>query len=337
MTPLLHQEDVNEFPWINIDEQTRAMIALTRWAVQERQEAVHFYSDGSVKNHGTEDISLSFGSVFQCVDGSYQRAVTGTTSDYASSTKAELVGLLATVLCCPRDRNAIIHIDNMAVVLQFNSLVKNRHSATPRQLIRSTYANWWAVIHEAYLQQGSKVKVRWVRGHNGNEGNEAADKLANKAHNGGLLPWTLNTKHNSSIRTHLTFCGHPAEDDLRGILKQQSALRNHYDWTTQNRVKQHIKQWDEIEWRSSLAIIHDYNPAGGFFTSQGDCDNRAHRIKKIHGMLPTMRYMHYWKPRLYRTDRCRVCLSDVENTSTHGSATSRWRNVKKHGKLHWMQ
>ncbi|KAF9943995.1 hypothetical protein BGZ72_002952, partial [Mortierella alpina] len=155
------QNDGLDFPSIGIDSQTKQMIAQTRWALSGRTEAVHFYSDGSLIKQGTNDISMSFGSVFRCVDGSHQRAIYGTTTGFASSTKAELIGLLATILCCPRDQQCVIHIDNQAVVTKFSSLVKHRNRATARQKLRSTYALWWDIVNKAYIQQGKQVNVQW--------------------------------------------------------------------------------------------------------------------------------------------------------------------------------
>lgn len=57
-----------------------------------------------------------------------------------------MLGLLATIGCCPQGKEAIIYIDNSAVIQQVSVLVKNRTQPTFRQKTRTTYAVWWEVI-----------------------------------------------------------------------------------------------------------------------------------------------------------------------------------------------
>ncbi|KAK3805184.1 MAG: ribonuclease H-like domain-containing protein [Benniella sp.] len=138
---------------------------------------------------------MAFAVVVEQADGKFYTAVSGRASGFASSTKAELTGLLAAILASPRDKTVTIKIDNMAVVTQFQTLVKQRPFCTERQKLRSPYSVWWAAVYNAYIHQGSKVSVSWVRGHQGNKGNEAADKAAKSAHNGVVWEWDA-SKHN---------------------------------------------------------------------------------------------------------------------------------------------
>ncbi|KAK3825940.1 MAG: hypothetical protein J3Q66DRAFT_385032 [Benniella sp.] len=201
----------------------------------------------------------------------------------------------------------------MAVVTQFQTLVKQRPFCTERQKLRSPYSVWWAAVYNAYIHQGSMVSVSWVRGHQGNKGNEAADKAAKSAHNG--IVWEFDASKHNDMPCHAYFNNTTVEDDLRQLLKLQSVARNHQTWIRQNRTQKNIRDWTQVEWRSSLAIIHDRNAPKGLFTSMADCHNRAHRVKKLHGMLPTLTYMKHWKPDLYAEDTCRRCLEEPEDTN----------------------
>lgn len=299
-------------PGVLVDDESWNMVMITRWALEQRSEPIVLYSDGSLKHMGNEKVSMSFASVYKCVDDTYQIAVRGRTTGFASSTKAELVGLFASVLCCPEGKDVIIYIDNNAVVAQFRTLVENRSKATPRQIHRSTFATWWEAVYEAYVKQGRKVKVRWIRGHSGEDGNEAADRWANNAHQLPTEPWTLDSQYWEKKGAQCWMRDTLIEDDLRKVLKLQSVVRNHYAWTKLQRTQRHIGEWKEIDWKSTMAVVHDGNLTGGRFTSQGDCQRRAHRIKKLHGMLPTLDYMRRWKPNLYPSDICRRCNRTTE-------------------------
>ena len=108
------------------------------------------------------------------------------------------------------------------------------------------------------------------------------------------------------------FAGHNADQDLREIMKLQSAARHHHRWLSQNRTKDHIKDWEAVAWTPTLRIMHNNNSPLRLFTSVADCRMRSHRIKKLHGMLPTLKEMKKRLPEVYTTDICQRCLTDVE-------------------------
>ncbi|KAI1320076.1 hypothetical protein EDD11_002047, partial [Mortierella claussenii] len=102
------------------------------------------YSDGSLIAAGTDNIAMAFSVVdtSQATGDTLQGRVDG----YASSTKAELMGLIAAVIAQPKEQDLLIHLDNSAVVQQFEELVKKRQTALPRKRQRATYAGLWAVL-----------------------------------------------------------------------------------------------------------------------------------------------------------------------------------------------
>jgi ribonuclease HI len=313
----------------------------------EGQGPLEFYSDGSYFEDGPKPVSMAFGVVTMDQQTQrYRTVISGKTVGYASSTKAELVGLLATIMVCPRGTNATIYIDNEAVVQQFERLVENRETATARKRLRSPYAVWWAVIARAFEHQGRRIQVEWVKGHSGNPGNDMADIAAKEAHSKDA--WSLDLSKHTDMKCHALFKGQLVEDDLRQVLKKQSTARVHQRWANQGRTQAWIKKWEEVEWRSTIAIVHSRKSPRSLFTSTADCAKRAHRIKKLHGSLPTGTYMHQWRPDLYEDSWCRICEAVKEDTThvwrcpdTMESQKEGWEEamslVTEVGKKAWQQ
>ncbi|KAF9914656.1 hypothetical protein BX616_007844 [Lobosporangium transversale] len=184
-----------DLPGLIFDTETQKMIRAARQALRRRSGARCLYSDGSYSPHYSARARVSFGVTFLDEDGIYRPAVYGTVQDIndsrGPSSKAEIVGFLAAILCCPRYQPAAIFIDALSVVHGFvNHIQSNTIPSKPSR----PNAEWWKLVQTAYAQQGRMVVAAWIPGHSGVEGNEAADKLATTSHSSRLLPWDLVNK-----------------------------------------------------------------------------------------------------------------------------------------------
>ncbi|KAF9403898.1 hypothetical protein BGZ76_007172, partial [Entomortierella beljakovae] len=77
-------------------------------------------SDGSMINADSDNIVMAFGVVDNT--NSITRSVGGRTGGYASSTKAELMGLLAAIVAAPPEQNILVELDNQAVAILFKQM-----------------------------------------------------------------------------------------------------------------------------------------------------------------------------------------------------------------------
>ena len=64
-------------------------------------------------NMGKAECAMAF-----AVVGQEQATVQGTTKGFASSVKAELMGLIAGIIATPLEQDVCIHLDNQAVILR---------------------------------------------------------------------------------------------------------------------------------------------------------------------------------------------------------------------------
>jgi ribonuclease HI len=99
------------------------------------------YSDGSMVQAGTPECAMAIGVVDFSTGTTH--TVSGRTHGHASSLKAELTGLLVTVVAMPPAQDNLIRIDNQDVVTQYQSLVANRNKVLPRKRQRATQAGLW--------------------------------------------------------------------------------------------------------------------------------------------------------------------------------------------------
>ncbi|CAO3569184.1 unnamed protein product [Mortierella alpina] len=287
---------------------------------QEQQEAIlaartprtpevrHLYSDGSLMNAGTTECSMSFGVV-----GEQQQALRAKTTGFASSTKAELMGLIAAILAVAPDQDVILHLDNKAVVTQYQTLVASRDRATVRDKLRSNNYLEWGVVHRICNERTGTTEVKWVRGHNDDHWNERADAEAKAAQRDLGTPWTVDTTAQEEVRYTAQLQGVTMECDPRHVLKMQTSRRWHQSWRAQKRTKKNVPDYDTVDWPGTLAIVHNNQAVNTFFSSQNDTRSRTHRIKKLHGMLPTMAVMRQRHSDLYPDDKCRICTTHVED------------------------
>ncbi|KAG0283984.1 hypothetical protein BGZ98_006086, partial [Dissophora globulifera] len=243
-------------------------------------------SDGSLIDSGKQSVAMAFG--VADLSQPEVKTIQGRTDGYASSGKPELMGLFAAIISAPAEQDILIRLDNQAVVQQYQHLVKQRLDTLPRKRQRSNFAGIWAALHKVVQERPGSVEVGWVRGHGTDTGNTMADKLATTAARAETVPWAVDLSMQEDI-SKFAYCQDTmVEIDLRQQLKQQTTLRRHQAWTTQRRVKRALPYLEDIEWRSTLSMVHSKRPVHTFFSSALDTSNRTHRIKKLHGMLPTL-------------------------------------------------
>ncbi|KAF9271472.1 hypothetical protein BGZ68_003571, partial [Mortierella alpina] len=269
------------------------------------------HCDGSMIEAGTDAIAMAFGAVD--TSETTIRTAQGRVSGHASSTKAELMGLLVAISSAPAAQDIIVRLDNYAVVQQYQVLVANRSSTLSRKRQRANFAALWAVLAKVVAERPGSTAVEWVRGHSTDHGNILADGVATSAVRRDTPAWQVDLSQQDELKMLATCAGTPTEMDVRQFLKQQTTMRHHQALLAQKTIIRAIPAFEEVEWRSTLSTIHDRRPVHTFFSSQSDTRNSTRRVKKLFGLLPTMNVMHARHPNLYENTTCRVCEAQPED------------------------
>ncbi|KAF9203867.1 hypothetical protein BGZ49_005946 [Haplosporangium sp. Z 27] len=140
-----------------------------------------------------------------------------------------------------------------------------------------------------------------------------ADSAATFAVRRDTKPWQVDLSAQRDITFWAKCHKELVEIDLRQLLKQQSTIRRHQAFTTQRRVKRALPDMSDIEWRSTLSIVHDKRAVHTFYSNAKDTRQRTHHLKKLLGMLPTLNSMYARHPNLYPDAICNVCDIQVED------------------------
>ncbi len=268
----LSESNQHSFNYVRMPQEQQPAIIAAR--TPSTPEVRHLYSDGSLMNAGKPECSMSFGVV-----GEQQQPIRAKTTGFASSTKAELMGLIAAITAVAPDQDLVVHLDNEAVVTQFHTLVANRDRATVREKLRSNNYLEWGVTHRICTERLGTTDVEWVRGHNNNYWNERADVEAKAAQRDPGTPWTVDITAQEDVRYVVQLRDTTLEGDARTVLKMQTTRHWHQRWRAQKRTKSNIPDYDNVDWPGTLAIVHDNKAVNTFFSSQNDTRARTHRIK----------------------------------------------------------
>jgi len=95
------------FPTITFDNETAEYNLLARDSLERQLGVHHLYSDGSFNNVDDDaNTRMSFAEAYKNVGKTYEPAISGTVLGHASSTRVEIIGILAAILCCPRNHPA---------------------------------------------------------------------------------------------------------------------------------------------------------------------------------------------------------------------------------------
>ncbi|GBB92581.1 hypothetical protein RclHR1_20250009 [Rhizophagus clarus] len=156
-----------------------------------------FYTDGSLINLGSPDVSMGWLWVQIIPDAGYLNSVAtyahGTIRNWPSSTRAKAVAIYAALSATPEDSVISIYTDSQTAIDGLRSCVSSTYTNS-RFYYKTTNFELWAFIECCIYEKRLTVLSVKVKGHDGNYWNEFAYSLANSAHQSDdvfLLPNAL--------------------------------------------------------------------------------------------------------------------------------------------------
>ncbi|PKB95566.1 hypothetical protein RhiirA5_436482 [Rhizophagus irregularis] len=144
-----------------------------------------FFTDGSLINLGTPDVSMGWSWMQIVPDAGFPNSIAtyahGLIRDNPSSSRAEAAAIYAVLTISPRDSEVIIYTDSQTAIDGLRSCSSFVYSNS-RLYYKTTNFELWAIIERTILSKNLTVFFVKVKAHSGNYLNDFADSLANTAH-----------------------------------------------------------------------------------------------------------------------------------------------------------
>ncbi|KAJ2106782.1 hypothetical protein IW146_007624 [Coemansia sp. RSA 922] len=242
-----------------------------------------------------------------------------------SSTTAEVMAILATIAVLPLDINTTICCDLQAALALIHKLQGEEDDSWRKSPL--TYLVQFFILH--IRSHTTALMLKWVRGHAGNKGNEAADKEANAAQKTQREGWWTLWLGALPEQPYWVCAGKSvAPYKIGGIVKHQEEA-----WALQHLLKRvcaanaeaairenDLKEMlDVLNWLAASSNGTWTRKNSWRHTNSRDSNLRGFVIGTLFGLLPVALCEWAWYPHSYpqaEWRNCPLCHTKVE-TQVH--------------------
>ncbi|GET54698.1 ribonuclease H-like domain-containing protein [Rhizophagus irregularis DAOM 181602=DAOM 197198] len=244
-----------------------------------------FFTDGSLINLGTPDVSMGWSWMQIVPDAGFPNSIAtyahGLIRDNPSSSRAEAAAIYAVLTISPRDSEVTIYTDSQTAIDGLQSCFSSIYSNS-RLYYKTTNFELWAIIERTILSKNLTVLPVKVKAHSGNYLNDFADSLANTAHTASS-----------------------------SILISGMDLASAHDFVLiyDNDVVYYIVDWELTWFTLNFKPSHDAS-----FTPEHASRHLTFKFKLFLDDLPTLEKLKRTRPDLYMDElTCRSCIDRMED------------------------
>ncbi|GBC53064.1 ribonuclease H-like domain-containing protein [Rhizophagus irregularis DAOM 181602=DAOM 197198] len=257
-----------------------------------------FYTDGSLINLGTPDISMVI-------------------HNWPSSTRAEIAAIHAALTVTPPSSTVTIHTDSQSAIDGLRLCATFSYSNS-RLYYKTTNFELWAIIEHLISSKSLSVTAVKVKGHSSNFYNDYADSLANSAHTSPFAILLSDLDHVSPHDFLLKYDDILCESNPRRLFKQYSQMLwmhglthlSHFNFTIiLSSIPDFVIDRDLTWFSLNSEPQHDAS-----FTRAHASSHRTFKFKLFLEDLPTLEHLKRIRPDLYIDIlTCRSCLDSKED------------------------
>ncbi|GET66400.1 RNA-directed DNA polymerase from mobile element jockey-like [Rhizophagus irregularis DAOM 181602=DAOM 197198] len=271
-------------PPITIESSAAAVFAASPLVVSSDSRYT-FFTDGSLINLGTPDVSMGWSWMQIVPDAGFPNSIAtyahGLIKDNPSSSRAEAAALYAVLTISLRDSEVTIYTDSQTAIDGLRKCSTHTYSNS-RLYYKTTNFKLWAIIERTILSKNLTVLPVKVKAHSGNYLNDFVDSLANTAHTAS-----------SSIL----------------ISGMDLASAHDFVLTYDNDIVYYIVDWKLTWFTLNFRPSHD-----AYFTFEHASRHLTFKFKLFLDDLPTLEKLKRVRPDLYMDElTCRSCINRMEN------------------------
>jgi len=270
-----------------------------------------FYTDGSLKDPGTDTMKMGIGWVqiesFPSNKGSFSAQV----ERFPSSTRSEIYAILSALTTAPRCCTIMLYLDNETAVKDMLSLLSGANKFNFNHQASPNYVLWLAIKFIIYTMD-LKVSVKWVKAHSKNVHNDEADKLAKSGRNDDIFD--LSTSFLPDSFHILSWYKIPIDLPTRDFVKicnRAKTFNNVFNSHRLTKLKD-LSQCNKVDWSLTQSIISSSFIDDG--TSFKNTRLKAFQVKCFTQELPCLNTLQIRRPDLYTPDwKCASCRREQED------------------------
>ncbi|PKB99500.1 hypothetical protein RhiirA5_429585 [Rhizophagus irregularis] len=271
---------------------------------------LEFYTDGSLKTDD-DNPHMGFGWIFTS-NINLNIEFSGATTQWPSSTRAEIMAVLTCLIVCPPNSSINIFTDSQCTIDTFRSL--SNYKVTPRRKQKINNIILWQAIQQIIAELNLQVRFTKVKAHSGVEYNNKADKLAKDGCVFNRII-SISPKGVKAQKGYIIFNNDTIIDrNIRKTLKIPLNFRN-IERQISLKPLQTLKSFTLthiINWEYSQLWIN-YNPFQKI-TSESYSKHVGWRIKCSNYALPTLDVLNRNFPDILNGyDLCFLCSSTIES------------------------
>jgi ribonuclease HI len=262
---------------------------------------LEFYTDGSLIRQNSLDSNLSCAFI-QTYGFAVPTTFCAQLENFPSSTKAETVAILLSLLVAPASCAVSIFTDSQAAIDIFGHVTST--NLTSRLLLKHHQSFIWNMIRDVVTTNHLDVSLVKVKAHSKHYFNDQVDALARSVHddsNSVLL--TFNSSSVSMLGILPQWNGLTIEKPFRHFFSHLSTFRGFQLWLSLARNSKYLHL--DVDWASTFFYLSDDETISD--TSFSASFRKAHRLKFLIEELPTFVQLSKCRPDIYSSWYCLDC------------------------------